>query len=48
MATPELYSDSSAFDAAIAEYNALKVRLPKLEDEWMALTEEIERLSAEE
>ena len=48
MASPELYSDPSAFDAAIAEYNALKAQLPKLEEEWMTLTDEIERLSANE
>jgi len=48
MAKPELYADPAAFDSAIAEYNALKARLPKLEDEWMALTEEIEHLSANE
>jgi ATP-binding cassette subfamily F protein 3 len=47
MATPELYADPSAFEAAIAEYNALKALIPRLEEEWMALTEEIERLSAE-
>ena len=47
MATPELYSDQPAFDAAIAEYNILKARLPKLEEEWIAVTEEIERLSAD-
>ena len=46
MATPDLYADSAAFDAAIAEYNELKARLPKLEDEWISLTEEIERLTS--
>ena len=46
MAEPELYASPAAFDAAIAEYNALKARLPRLEEEWIAVTEEIERLSA--
>jgi ATP-binding cassette, subfamily F, member 3 len=48
MATPELYANQSAFDAAIAEYSVLKALLPKLEDEWLSVTEEIERLSADE
>jgi ATP-binding cassette subfamily F protein 3 len=48
MAHPELYADPAAFDAAIAEYNALKARLPRLEEEWIAVSEEIERLTADE
>ena len=47
MATPDLYADQAAFDAALAEYTALKTRLPVLEEEWIALTEEIERLAAD-
>ena len=47
MATPDLYADQAAFDAALAEYTALKTRLPGLEEEWIALTEEIERLVAD-
>jgi len=47
MATPELYSDQASFDAALAEYSAIKSALPGLEDEWMRLTEEIERLAAD-
>ena len=47
MATPDLYADQAAFDAALAEYTALKARLPALEEEWIALTEEIERLALE-
>ncbi len=47
MATPDLYSDQAAFDAALAEYTALKTRLPALEEEWIVLTEEIERLASE-
>jgi ATP-binding cassette, subfamily F, member 3 len=48
MASPELYADPAAFDSAIAEYNALKAQLPRLEEEWIAVTEEIERLSSNE
>ena len=48
MARPETYSTPAAFDAAIAEYNALKAKLPRLEEEWIAVSEEIERLSATE
>jgi ATP-binding cassette, subfamily F, member 3 len=44
MATAELYADPRAFEAAIAEYNALKAALPGLEEEWMRLVDEIERL----
>jgi ATP-binding cassette subfamily F protein 3 len=47
MAQPELYADPVRFEAAIAEYNAVKARLPRLEEEWIALTDEIERLTAE-
>ncbi|HET6351682.1 MAG TPA: ABC-F family ATP-binding cassette domain-containing protein [Coriobacteriia bacterium] len=47
MAAPEFYSEKEVFEAALAEYADLKRRLPKLEDEWMSLTEEIERLTAE-
>jgi ATP-binding cassette subfamily F protein 3 len=48
MAEPSLYSNPAAFDAAIAEYNSLKARLPRLEEEWVSLTDEIERLSTED
>jgi ATP-binding cassette subfamily F protein 3 len=44
MATAELYADPKAFEAAIAEYNALKAALPGLEEEWMRLADEIEAL----
>ncbi len=47
MADPGLYADPAAFEAAMAEYADLKSRLPGLESEWIALSEEIERLSAE-
>jgi ATP-binding cassette subfamily F protein 3 len=48
MADPEFYTNAPVFEAAIAEYSALKARLPKLEEEWVALTDEIERLSSAE
>ena len=48
MATPALYADPAAFEAAIAEYGGLKSRLPRLEEDWLALTEEIERLARAE
>ncbi len=47
MASPDLYSEPAAFDTALAEFTALKSRLPGLEQEWIALNEEIERLSAD-
>lgn len=48
MATPELYADSSAFEAAVGEYNSVKRELRRLEDEWIGVQEEIERLEREE
>ena len=45
MADPSLYANQATFDAAMAEYTALKVRLPVLEDEWIKLTAEIDALS---
>ena len=48
MAQPELYADQKAFDAAMAEFSALKARIPVVEAEWIALTDEIERLTSEE
>ena len=47
MAQPELYADQSAFDSALAEYTALRTRIPVLEEEWMKLTEELERLAVD-
>lgn len=47
MAEPEFYSDKERFDVALAEYTELKKRLPGLEEEWMTLSEEIERLESE-
>ncbi|NTU70261.1 MAG: ABC-F family ATP-binding cassette domain-containing protein [Coriobacteriia bacterium] len=47
MATPELYADPVAFEGALAEYSGLKSLLPKLEEEWLELTERIDRLASE-
>jgi ATP-binding cassette subfamily F protein 3 len=48
MAEPEFYTDRAAFDSALVEYTDLKRRIPLLENEWIALSEEIERLSISE
>ncbi len=48
MASPDLYADKLAFESAIAEYNSVKARLPRLEEEWVRLSEEIERLARQE
>ena len=45
---PELYVDKAAFDAAMAEYGALKSRLAALEKEWLELTDALEHLDPEE
>ncbi|MDP2180980.1 MAG: ABC-F family ATP-binding cassette domain-containing protein [Actinomycetota bacterium] len=48
MAHPEFYADREAFDAAMAEFQALKQRMPGLEGEWVSLSEEIEELEGSE
>ncbi len=40
MAKPDFYADREAFDAAVAEYNELRGRIPRLEEEWCELTEQ--------
>jgi len=47
MAEPDFYSNPDGFDAALLEYGELKTRIPQLEAEWMALSEEIERAGTE-
>ena len=42
MADESLYADKERFDACLSEYNELKVRLPKLEAEWLELSATIE------
>ena len=48
MATEELYADQDKFNAALGEYNGLKQELPKLEDEWLELSTQIEEETARE
>ena len=42
MASEELYADAKKFDEAIAEYNALKKKIPALEEEWLELSTALE------
>ena len=42
MASEDLYADAKRFDEALAEYNALKKRIPALEEEWLELSEKLE------
>ncbi len=42
MASEELYADPKKFDEAMAEYNALKKKIPALEEEWLELSSAIE------
>lgn len=42
MASEELYADAKKFDEAMAEYNALKKKIPALEDEWLELSTALE------
>ena len=46
MASEELYADQDRFNEALAEYNALKQRIPALEDEWLELSTAIEEETA--
>lgn len=48
MASEELYADQDKFNAALGEYNGLKQEIPKLEDEWLELSTEIEEETARE
>jgi ATP-binding cassette subfamily F protein 3 len=43
MADEELYKDKPAFDATLDEYNKLKQRIPRLEEEWFEITQRIEQ-----
>jgi ATP-binding cassette subfamily F protein 3 len=47
MADESLYADHDAFDAAIREYTELKKRIPELEERWLELEEEGERILKE-
>lgn len=48
MASEELYADQDKFNAALGEYNGLKQELPKLEDEWLELSTQIEEETSRE
>ena len=48
MASEELYADQDKFNAALGEYNGLKQELPKLEDEWLEFSTQIEEETARE
>jgi ATP-binding cassette subfamily F protein 3 len=43
MADEGLYQDKDAFDATLTEYNGLRKRIPRLEEEWFEITQRIER-----
>ena len=43
MADEGLYKDKKAFDEALNEYNLLRKRIPRLEEEWFELTSHIEQ-----
>ena len=42
MASEELYNDSAKFDEAMKEYQALSKKIPRLEEEWLELSEKME------
>jgi ATP-binding cassette subfamily F protein 3 len=42
MADENLYADADRFDACLKEYNALKAKVPSLEDEWLELSTKLE------
>ncbi|MCH3968301.1 MAG: ATP-binding cassette domain-containing protein [Atopobiaceae bacterium] len=42
MADENLYADADRFDACLKEYNALKSKVPSLEDEWLELSTKLE------
>jgi ATP-binding cassette subfamily F protein 3 len=47
LAEPDLYADKPGFDAAMAEYAAVKSRLAALESEWLDLSEAVEEIGTE-
>lgn len=42
MASEDLYADQKRFDECMSEYNALKKKIPALEEEWLELSAELE------
>jgi ATP-binding cassette subfamily F protein 3 len=47
LSSPDTYADRAGFDAAVADYGALKARIVSLEGEWLALTDTLEVLERE-
>jgi ATP-binding cassette subfamily F protein 3 len=47
MADENLYADTERFDVCMKEYNALKAKIPKLEEEWLELSQKLEELGDE-
>ena len=47
LAEPDVYADTAAFDAAMAEYATSSGRSPRSKSEWFALTDAIESLEAD-
>ena len=46
MASEDLYADQARFNDAMAEYDALSKKIPKLEEEWLELTTRLEEMGA--
>ncbi len=42
MADESLYADRERFDAALSEYNELKARMARDEEEWLELSAKVE------
>jgi len=47
LADPDLYDDRDRFFPTMEEFNAVKVRLPEAEGEWLEVTERLEELTHE-
>ncbi len=48
LAQPGLYEDRDAFFATMEEFNSVKARLPKVEADWLEVTEALEELAEAE
>ena len=48
MADPAFYEDRDSFSTAMEEYSVLKTTLPRLEHEWLELTQEIEEFESKQ
>jgi len=47
LAAPEVYADKRRFAETIAAYSGVKQEIPRLEEEWLAASDELERLAQE-